>query len=358
MQPFALILGSQNIIAITTSIIFILLIVIFQFQIKKYVVITLVISTLLFLINYFLFDNQEIVLLIFIEFLLKCFSLYMIASFQFSPTYLKKYFYFFSFINFLILSGVVLFGLIEDMEYMRFGYAMLPTTLISLYAMRENKKLLNAFIGTSSFILILIFGSRGPILGMLIFFLILLFIDKKLKIYHRILSIFLLIIGYVYLFTFDGLIKILNFIYYDLNLQTYSINKLRAMIIDGFAESSSGRDYLYNQFFNQIMNSPLFGSGIGISHRLWEVTPHNLFLQILLEFGFVGIVGFIVIALFMIYQLVLIRKAENELFLLLCIIFSVSFGRLLVSSDIWIRQELWLFISLTINAMYMIRDSK
>lgn len=357
MQPLALLLGSQNIIAVSTILIVILLFVVFQFHIKIYIVIAVILTSLLFLSNYFLFDNREIVLPLFIEFLLKCFSLFIIASFPFITNELKKYFVIFSLINFILLAAIVVFGWIENIEYMRFGYAMLPTTLVSIYAFRHHYKILNGVVGLSSFMLILIYGSRGPILGILIFLLIILISDKKLKIHQKILSLSVLIIGYFYMFVFNGFIKILDFTYYDLNLQTYSIRKLRVMINEGFAESSSGRDFLYEQFMEQIMREPIFGSGIGITHTLWDITSHNLFLQIILEFGVMGMLFFLLLAITMIFLLVMIRKTDNELFLLLTIVFAVSFGRLLVSSDMWVRQELWLFISLTINAFLMIKAS-
>lgn len=357
MQPFALLLGSQNIIAVSTSLIVFLLFVIFQFHIKIYVVIAVILTSLLFLSNYFLFDNREIILPLFIEFLLKCFSLFIIASFPFVSNEIKKYFAIFSLLNFIVLAAILVFGWIDNIEYMRFGYAMLPTTLVSIYAFRQHYKILNGLVGLSSFILIIIYGSRGPILGVLIFLLIILISDKKLKIPQKILSLSVLIIGYFYMFVYNGFIRILDFTYYDLNLQTYSIHKLRVMINEGFAESSSGRDFLYEQFIEQIMREPILGSGIGITHTLWDITSHNLFLQIFLEFGVMGMLFFLLLALTMIFLLLMIRKTDNELFLLLTIVFAVSFGRLLVSSDMWVRQELWLFTSLTINAFLMIQVS-
>lgn len=355
MQPLALILSSQNVIAVSTILIITLLFVRFQFHIKTYVVIAVILTSLLFLSNYLLFDNREIVLPVLLEFLFKCFSLFIIASFPFITNELKKYFVIFSLINFFLLAAIVVFGWIDNIEYMRFGYAMLPTTLVSIYAFRFHYKTLHCLVGLSSFMLILIYGSRGPILGILIFLLIILISDKKLKIHQKILSLLALNIGYFYLFVFNRFIKILDFVYYDLNLQTYSISKLRVMINEGFAESSSGRDVLYEQFMEQIMSEPIFGSGIGITHTLWDITSHNLFLQILLEFGILGMLIFLFLAITTIFMLVFIRKSDNELFLLLTILFAVSFGRLLVSSDMWVRQELWFFISLTINSFLMIK---
>lgn len=358
MQPFAILLGSQLSIAISTIIIFLILLVTYKFQFKKYVFNFLMITTVIFLTNYFLFSSREIILLIFIEFLTKCFSLVIIGSYPFKISYLNKFFYIFSIVNFVALAMIVLLGLVDLISYMRFGYAMLPTLLVSIYALRNrqnNHKLLWIFILISSFILMFIYGSRGPLLGLFIFIFLILFFDAKMH-YFKKICIFVIMLGsFGYVFIFNGFSKLLNFIYYELNFQTYSIIKLRIMIEEGLVESSSGRDYLYNHFFEQIMMKPIFGNGIGITQDLWGVTPHNIILQIMLEFGIIGLAVFIFLGGAIIYLLVIIRKADNNLFLLLSIIFSVSFGRLLVSSDIWLRQELWLFISILINAFLMVK---
>ncbi|MBM7095681.1 O-antigen ligase family protein [Bacillus sp. H-16] len=357
LQPLAIISGSQAIIAVSTIAIFTILLIIYKFKFKKYVISFLTLLTLFFLTNYFLFGNREVTLVIFMEFLMKSFSLFIIGSFPFLTPYLKKSFYFFAILNFIALTIIVILGFVESISYMRFGYAMLPTLLVSIYALRDisiiKYKLLWILICFSSFIIIFIYGSRGPLVGLLIFIFIILFLDVKANFFKKMFIFLILILGYIYTFIYDGFLKILDFIYFELNLQTYSIIKLKVMVERGLAESSSGRDYLYESFFEQIKSNPIFGSGIGITQEVWGVTPHNLFLQIMLEFGFVGLVIFIGLGGLAFYFLARIRRVNNDLFLLISIIFSVSVGRLLVSSDIWLRQELWLFISILINAFLM-----
>lgn len=356
MQPFAILIGSQAIIALTTVIVFLFLLIIFRFHINKYVYYVFIIVTLIFLLNFFLYDGRTIILLTFAEFAIKSFSLFVIGSFSFATDYLKKYFYIFAILNFISLLIIVVLGYIETFSYMRFGYAMLPTLLFSIYALRDNsKKLFWSIIMISSFTMILIFGSRGPLLGLIIFILIILFADSKLKMMKKMLFTIGILASYVYFISLNGFSKILDFIYFNLNFQTYSISKLRLMFEEGVAESSSGRDYLYENFINQIMIKPVLGNGIGITQELWDFSPHNLFLQVLIEFGFVGMAVFLIISLTIVYLLIKIRSADNDLFLILSIIFSVSFSRLLVSSDLWLRQELWLFISMSINSFFILK---
>lgn len=356
LQPIAIMFHSQNVIAVSTIITVLLLLINSKFFIRKYVYLTFAAISLLFLLSYFFFDSRDMTLLIYGEFLLKSFSLFLIGSFPFSTDSLKKFFYRFAIINFVALSFILISGQIEEIDYMRFGYALLPTLLVFLYLFKEGHKLFNALIIVSSFMMIFVFGSRGPLVGLVIFLLILLFINKKMNIFKKAFAFLVLSLGFVYLFIMNGLIQILDFIYFDLGFETYSIAKLRIMVLDGLAESSSGRDTLYQSFINLIMESPVFGNGIGITNTLWEVTPHNLFLQILIEFGIVGIFLWIICGIPLLYFLWKIRRADNNLFLLFSIVFSVSFGRLLVSSDVWLRPEIWLFISMTINSFLLLNN--
>lgn len=358
MQPLAILLGSQLIIAVSTIFIFILLLIIYKFKLKRYLYIFIVIITIVFLVNYFIYDSREVTLIIYWEFLLKSCSLFIIGSFPFKTYYLKKYFYTFSIINFISLASIIFLGYIESISYMRFGYAMLPTVLVSIYALYENrsKKLIWLILIILSFLLMFIYGSRGPLLGLLIFLIIILFFNANVTIVKKILFLMLLILSYVYLFIFNGIGKFLDFLYFDLNFKTYSIIKLRMMIDRGLAESSSGRDELYKNFSSQILENPIFGNGIGITQELWGITPHNIFLQTLLEFGIIGLVITIVLGILYINILAKIRKADNNLFFILAIILSVSVGRLLISSDLWLRQELWLLISMSINAYIITKN--
>ena len=356
LQPMAILLHSQVVIAIATIITVVLLLVAFQFQIRKYVFVTFAAISLLFLFSYLFYDSRDMTLFIFGEFLLKSFSLFLIGSFPFATNSLKKYFFLFSNINFVALLFILLSGQIEAIDYMRFGYALLPTLLVSLHLFKEGHKILNATIILSSFLMIFIYGSRGPLVGMILFLLILLFINKKIKIHIKVIALLGMGIGFVYLFLMNGLIRILNFIYFDLGFETYSIEKLRMMVLNGLAESSSGRDVLYQRFIGLFIDSPVVGNGIGVTNELWGVTPHNLFLQILIEFGIVGVFVSIFCAIPFFYFLLKIRSANHELFLLFSILLSVSIGRLLVSSDLWLRPEFWLFISMTINSYLLIKN--
>lgn len=351
LQIFAIPLNNQNIIAVSTFIIAILLLILYQLQLKQYVIILFFVITLVFLSHYLIF-NSFTTMEMYVQFLLKSFSLIFIGSFPFTSKYLKKYMYYFSNINFILLTIIVVLGYVDQIEYMRFGYALLPTLLVSIYFFRQKQKLMNFMIALSSFFMIFIWGSRGPLVGLIIFLLILFILDRNLKFYKKLTVVVVMSFSFIYLYFFKGFEKLLSYLYFDLNLQTYSIEKLRMMLEEGVKASSSGRNQIYEMFLNRIEDHLLFGSGIGITHNLWDITAHNMFLQIVLEFGIIGALIFLILFLLLLSMLFSIRKVDNHLFLLLSILFSVSFGRLLVSSDFWLRQELWLFISLTINAYY------
>ena len=67
--------------------------------------------------------------------------------------------------------------------------------------------------------------------------------------------------------------------------------------------------------------------------------PHNIFLQVASELGIIGLV-----ALLMLLGLSAVRITllNSDAFLFWAMLFSITYGRLLVSSTFWERPEFWL----------------
>ena len=78
------------------------------------------------------------------------------------------------------------------------------------------------------------------------------------------------------------LLRLLDFLNYSLGIRAYALSKFRMMIVQGIAESSSGRDVLYGILGEFLKRSGL-GNGIFYSSITYGFTPHNIFIQILVE---------------------------------------------------------------------------
>ncbi len=351
LQPIASIINSQLPIAAFTLILAIVMILNNNFKIKKYVVITFAILSIYFLLNILLFNNNEAIM-VFIEFLLKGFSAFLIGSLDIDVEELYDLFMKIAIINFIVLLIYPILGYSDTMNYMRFGYAMVPSTIMFFYAAYNEKKnrLFWKAIALSSFILILIYGSRGP-LGVLLLFGMLMFLFKKnISRIKKIIIIISSCIGMYLIKQYNLLIKLLDYFYFNLGIQTYSLAKYRMMINQGISESSSGRDKIYMSIWELIKQKTFIGHGVGILQSTSGYTAHNIFLQILVESGILGLVVWFCVWIYCLNKYNKIYKSnEDGLFRVITLIVSIAIGRLLISSDMWLRPEYWFAMSMLIN---------
>lgn len=350
LQLPATLINSQIIVAVSTIVLFLYLLLKNGLIIKLYVVYSFIFITSLFFIS-FLVNSEIVVILVYLEFLLKSFSLFLIGSFSYSGNHLYKNFKILSIINLISLTLVVLLGLVETISYMRFGYALLPTLLVSLIILLKKDTKIKSYgfwviTFLVSFILILIYGSRGPFVSFIILAILLILIDKNFSWIKKTVALIGIGLSYLIFVQFNILSKILNYIYYDMGFNTYSIAKFRQMLEDGLWNSSSGRDDIYTNILIQIYNKLLIGNGAAASEFLWGYTAHNFILQILLEFGIIGAFIALLFAIYFVYKVFIINKMNQHLFYVIIIIISCSIGRLFVSSDLWLRPEFWLVISM------------
>lgn len=361
LLPIVALMGSQLIVVASSFLILAVLLVINKFKIKKYVLVFGIILILNFLVSYLIYQNTN-TLLIFIEFIGKSFLVFLFASFDFDGDELEKSFIKLSVLNFFSILIVFALGYVTEIGYMRFGYAILPTVLISLYVLFTkkhalSKKLSWVIVFFTSFILMLLYGNRGTLICMAIFILVG-FYSLKIKTSFKLLITSIMGLLIYLVFSKDLLTKIIDFLYYDLSIKTYSLQKFKLAIEEGVLESSSGRDQIYSAILDLFSHNPFWGGGIGITQTEIGFTAHNFFLQVLTETGILGFSVWIVFLGIAFYMMKKIKNLDFKLFSLLLIVFSVSFGRLLISSDIWLRTEWWLFISLLFNTYFMLRKNE
>ena len=133
LQPVASMVNSQLPIAGFTLMLLLAVLVNNKFKLKKYVLMTFLISGLTFLAcSVFMPNLTKTVLQIYGEFLFKSFSAFVIASIPVDGRELYDAFLRFSIINFLAIVLFPFVNFLDSMNYMRFGYAMAPSVIMFL----------------------------------------------------------------------------------------------------------------------------------------------------------------------------------------------------------------------------------
>lgn len=182
-------------------------------------------------------------------------------------------------------------GAIEDYD-MSFSYTLLLPLLLHLIEYWNRRKvqyLLAAIVETA---MVVLYGSRGPLLSVLIVALLVFILDGKnvlLKIMIIAIVAGILSIGYSYLHSQAYEITLyLNRIGFD----SRTIN----LLLNDIAHDS-GRSQIYNMAFDLISQRPIWGWGPGGEVFKIGIYPHNIFLELLIDFGVFagGILGILVL---------------------------------------------------------------
>lgn len=153
---------------------------------------------------------------------------------------------------------------------MSFGYSMLlPTAFLFV-----QKYWIDRILSFLLFLMILLVGSRGPFIVLVIFIIVdVLFMSnakKKMKTTWSIIVIGALCIPLAYSF-------------FDFE----SSRTLNLVSTNEAISHASGRDILYEKAQRAILDSPILGHGIGADRGIIGAYCHNIFLEVTLHYGII-----------------------------------------------------------------------
>ncbi len=257
-----------------------------------------------------------------------------------------------SWINLLLICWIPIssrYG-IEDgqINYMRFGYAILPSILFSFWHAINGKKVISSsLLCLGALLECLFFGARGATLVVVVTGIIYFLFISKQNLLQKILVIMGIgILAFLLLQGDSFWLEILKSSEVD---SYYAISKYTSLIEGGtLAESSSGRTTIYAKAWERFLSSPIVGSPLNscFVDTGFEYY-HNIFLDLLVNFGafvFLFFLFYLGDRFILIYNMK--DKKQSFIFLILLLL---PLGRLLVSSSLWLRPEFWVFMSYSAN---------
>lgn len=226
----------------------------------------------------------------------------------------------------------------EMLQSMRFGYAMLPASAWFILAFFRERKIHFLILFIASSLLLILFGSRGTIVATAILLALILLKTNGVK--------WAIVIGIASTFINQFEEITINFLLYLSSVtNARKLKGLISMMQEGIEGNTAGRETLYIHCMEKFEENP-WGNGVG----WWSedtvmdgIFPHNVFLQIMTEFGIIGL------ALFAIALIIIIKrlfKSNISIYFALAYIVSIGMGRLMVSSMFWVRPEFWLILGL------------
>lgn len=240
-----------------------------------------------------------------------------------------------------------------DMVY---SYLSIVPIIILIYKVFNKFNFLDIILAVTGGVIVLLVGARGPILCIIMFIFIYIISNsiigkKKIK-FISILLISLIIIILV-LLNFNIILNVINDILIKRNIYSRTVNILLNI---GELDFTTGRLDIYKICLEIIKNNPLFGLGIGGDRVVLDGTyPHNIILEIFMNFGVLFGSIFIIFIIFITIKSILSRNSTNRS---LSIIFmGIGFIQLFISGSYLTSPNFWLYLSICFCSTFKI-DSK
>lgn len=213
------------------------------------------------------------------------------------------------FLSFLLYNDLFDLVKMSDENQLNLFFTTLPTYLdfgafiaVSFILLLNNNSILSVIFKGTIFYFLILLGGRGPLLTLLFIILINYIINKKIR-----------FTGY-FKYGLLLLLAVVLYIYFDLTFIDFE--RFNVFKNYGSDESVSGRFEFIQKCLEGFMDKPIFGNGIGatgllISGQDIVLYPHNLFVEVLSEFGLIGFFLYLFLFLFFLWM-VFIKKTSAE----------------------------------------------
>lgn len=227
---------------------------------------------------------------------------------------------------FLVLFSMIIFKKNEVVYSMGYSYLILPILCSVLYKFIVSKKNLYFYELIVFLLLIIMYGSRGCLVSVCVFF----FLCCR----RKYLSLIFIVLCGVFLYTIGIGDQILSL------MDKLDIESRTLRLLFGDLGHDSGRGEIYSNFIEMIENRPILGYGVASDIALVGMYPHNVFLEIIFDFGFV--IGSVVIAFITIVIITSLNRHETTITKKL--LFSISCVPLMFSLSYITTPFFWLFL--------------
>ena len=230
----------------------------------------------------------------------------------------------------------------DEGNYMSYGNAVMFLAIVLLFKSNHTKYLFNLVQFFTCCIYILVSGSRGSLISILVAFIVYLLINKA--IHRRVLLIVLTIsFGTYFLLNYEDVIVQLFVILRNIGIESRTI---RLATIGEFFDDS-GRAMYHQRLLYKLNDQPIIGLG-AFGGEATVGLAHSIYLDIFANFGYVFGVLFLIYILGRILQALFTRwgTAYTEMILLLSVVvFPLGF----VDMSFWDTKELWMLMALFVH---------
>lgn len=208
------------------------------------------------------------------------------------------------------------------------------------------------------FLRILQFGSRGPILSVLLMiaFLYLIKQPESIGVRKKNQIMLICVLGFIILyFSFYSIISAISSSSDFLGMRLHFVEKMVRLNAEG--DISNGRDLINEIAISGIIDNPILGHGLDrFDANTGFLYPHNILLQILYDGGILIFLCLIVPLIKLISQLLSnCNKGEYAVF---TVLFFSSVPGAFFSGDMWGLARFWLFYGFMLSRSFVIEEDE
>ncbi|WP_373598215.1 O-antigen ligase family protein [Paraclostridium bifermentans] len=239
-------------------------------------------------------------------------------------------------ISIMVFTGNVFIGPYS----MSLSYYMLFPAIIYISNTIENRKFSDFICFIISLVSIISLGSRGALMCIISFIVLKLIKIRKKYTFKEITFVTIVILSIIpCIISYKNIIIFIRDAFYKLGIQSRTIELILREDI-----YLSGRDSIYNELLRELYEKPILGLGIGADRKIESGYAHNIFIEILCNYG--SIIGLIIIiSLIIIIIRSLIVSNGNDYNVVIFWI-SVGFIHLLVSGSYLIEIKFWIMLGI------------
>ncbi|CEQ23919.1 O-antigen polymerase [[Clostridium] sordellii] len=240
-----------------------------------------------------------------------------------------------------ILTFMIFIGKISVGVYsMSLSYYMLFPAIVYINKLIEKINIINFTYLLISIISIISLGSRGALMCIGAFIILkLIRVKNKLEIRTITLYSVVALISIIYMIYSKNILLYLN-----KSLNSFGIESRTIELLMRDNIYVSGRDIIYNEIIKSLQSSPIIGIGIGGDRYISGTYAHNIFIEILCDFGFIVGLTIIIVLAYMILKAMITSTVSDYDVIIFWL--SVGFIHLIVSSSYLIDIKFWILLGI------------
>jgi hypothetical protein len=264
----------------------------------------------------------------------------------------------FNLLRFVSILSIIVLGLVlfvmggsqvyeldsDEGQYMVISYGLLPCSLFLFWSFLESFSYFNLFFAILGIFEMLSLGTRGPLVCVIVFFIIYMLFFKHYK--SPIIKIFIVIVGCVIYLLIGPIMLGLSVLLPSLGMSS----RITTMYMEHSLQETTGRDLIAKDLWGKISHDIWQGYGLGGDRVLVGYWSHNLVLEVFVTFGIVlGSIIIVWLLVLIIRSFIKEKQSVNAKFLLLLICCSIV--KLMISSSFIQEPMLYFLLGYVINIL-------